>query len=269
MEACPTPARRLVPLLGWSGRPCPPEYCRTPTYQKRCDRRVPFRGASRPHGIQKKGGVKPNGYLLRPSEVSEVRCSQCVRSRTHPSSSEVHLPSEVRPARVPRYRFRDPAAPSALAPALRFSDERAITGCGQASGNRLPSGWTPLASLPQRILAGRRTAPAPLMGFWSLQHMPATAVHVTRVCRTRFVPSSGFGYPPDGFLPPKPRRACFVPTALLGFPSSELSPLARQPPRSHGGEPTYRFSTRCIPPPKRRNRHKRPRFLGFDPRENP
>jgi len=33
----------------------------------------------------------------------------------------------------------------------------------------------------------------------------------------RYVPSSGFGYPPDGLLPSIPRRFCFAPAALMGF----------------------------------------------------
>lgn len=41
------------------------------------------------------------------------------------------------------------------------------------------------------------------------------------------VPPSGFGYPLDGLLPPKPGRACLIPTAFLGFSPSKRSPLTR------------------------------------------
>jgi hypothetical protein len=34
---------------------------------------------------------------------------------------------------------------------------------------------------------------------------------------TRYVPSSGFGYPLDGLLPWIPCRFCFTPAALMGF----------------------------------------------------
>jgi hypothetical protein len=34
---------------------------------------------------------------------------------------------------------------------------------------------------------------------------------------TRYVPPSGFGYPPDGLLPAGPCRFSFAPAALLGF----------------------------------------------------
>jgi hypothetical protein len=45
--------------------------------------------------------------------------------------------------------------------------------------------------------------------------------------KVRYDPPSGFGYPLDGFLPLPPRRACFVPTALLGLIPSKRSPLTR------------------------------------------
>jgi hypothetical protein len=42
-------------------------------------------------------------------------------------------------------------------------------------------------------------------------------VHCSRALPTRYVPSSGFGYPLDGLLPRIPCRFCFTPAALLGF----------------------------------------------------
>jgi hypothetical protein len=45
--------------------------------------------------------------------------------------------------------------------------------------------------------------------------------------QARFGPPSGFGYPLDGLLPAPPRRASFVPTALLGLIPSKRSPPAR------------------------------------------
>jgi hypothetical protein len=38
-----------------------------------------------------------------------------------------------------------------------------------------------------------------------------------RLACSCYVPSSGFGYPRDGLLPPSPRRLCFAPAALLGL----------------------------------------------------
>jgi hypothetical protein len=91
---------------------------------------------------------------------------------------------------------------------------------------------TVLQSLSRSILAalaarGGRQA-APLMGFASLQHIPAARIHCSRAMPLAcYGPPSGFGYPLDGFLPLPPRRACFVPTALVGFIPSKRSPLAR------------------------------------------
>lgn len=53
------------------------------------------------------------------------------------------------------------------------------------------------------------------------------------LAKARYGPPPGFGYPLDGFLPLPPRRACFVPTALMGLIPSERSPLARWPARFH------------------------------------
>jgi hypothetical protein len=69
---------------------------------------------------------------------------------------------------------------------------------------------------------------APLLGFavptaHSSGEDPLHACHA----KARYGPPSGFGYPPDGLLPLPPRRACFVPTALLGFIPSKRSPPAR------------------------------------------
>jgi hypothetical protein len=53
----------------------------------------------------------------------------------------------------------------------------------------------------------------------------------------RYVPSSGFGYPLDGFLPRCPGRLCFAPTALLGFALRSVTPhevpAALPPPLTH------------------------------------
>jgi hypothetical protein len=79
-----------------------------------------------------------------------------------------------------------------------------------------------------------------LLGFRSLQRLPASGVHSARGRRTRYVPSPGFGYPLDGLLPPAPGRACFVPTAFLGFLPSELCPLTRWQLRFRSAAPACR-----------------------------
>jgi hypothetical protein len=90
------------------------------------------------------------------------------------------------------------------------------------------------------------------MGFCSLQHLSGSPVHLTRALPARFVPPSGFGHPLGGFRPSNPCRFCFAPTALLGFTlRSFLLPIGI-PCVSTRNRPTYRFSRRCSPPPKRR-----------------
>jgi hypothetical protein len=59
-----------------------------------------------------------------------------------------------------------------------------------------------------------------------------------------FGPPSGFGYPLDGFRPSTPGRACFVPTALLGFhlfgvfPSQKVIDAFPRPSHPHDVSPT-------------------------------
>jgi len=84
----------------------------------------------------------------------------------------------------------------------------------------------------------------------------------------RYVPSSGFGYPLDGLLPPSPCRFCFTPAALLGFAlrsflltegircvSARKHPLAVSPVG--------------IPAAEAMGRPNGPRLLGFSPSESP
>jgi hypothetical protein len=138
---------------------------------------------------------------------------------------------------------------------------------------RLSSGFAFLQSLTQPILAqpGARTpSPAPLMGFRSLQHLLASRVHVPRVCLARFVPPSGFGYPLDGLRPSRPRRPCFMPTALMGF----ITPFGAFPSRkvpegiTLPGEPACRYPI-VTPSGEPSGRTDRPRLPGFDPSGSP
>jgi hypothetical protein len=62
---------------------------------------------------------------------------------------------------------------------------------------------------------------------------------------TRYVPPSGFGYPPDGLLPSIPCRFSFAPAALLGFTLRSV-PLSKGIRGCyHPDGPTYRFAHRC------------------------
>jgi hypothetical protein len=66
-------------------------------------------------------------------------------------------------------------------------------------------------------------------------------------CLTRYVPPSGFDYPLDGLLPSTPGRACFIPTALLGFTPPELSPLERWLSRFHDHRTRMPLARRDLP----------------------
>jgi hypothetical protein len=85
----------------------------------------------------------------------------------------------------------------------------------------------------------------------------------------RYVPSSGFGYPLDGLLPPSPCRPCFVPAALMGFALRSFLLPAGTRRVSAAGEPTCRSSRRFSHPPKRTGRPNGPRLLGFHPAGSP
>jgi hypothetical protein len=106
------------------------------------------------------------------------------------------------------------------------------------------------------------------MGFRPLQHLQGSEVHITRTSQVRFVPPSGFGYPPGGFLPPRPGRLCFAPAALLGFALRSFLPSqgasASPPKRAHlPFSPT--LHTRRKPASHRIGL----RLLGFDPCQDP
>ena len=113
----------------------------------------------------------------------------------------------------------------------------------------LSSSFAFLQSLAQRYLVRR---PQPTNSSHGLSFPSAhqgSAIHLTRVSHTRYVPPSGFGYPLDGLLPPSPGRFCFTPAALMGFTlrSFLLSEGIRSFP---GGSTHLPFSPPVFPPPK-------------------
>jgi hypothetical protein len=98
--------------------------------------------------------------------------------------------------------------------------------------------------------------------------LEGSEVHLPRVCRARYVPASGFGYPLAGLLPPSPCQLYFTPAALLGFAlRSFLLPQGIRtfpPGRTH-----MPFLLPLLPSPKRTGRPGRPRLLGFGPYGSP
>jgi hypothetical protein len=89
-----------------------------------------------------------------------------------------------------------------------------------------------------------------------------------RALPTRYVPSSGFGYPLDGFLPASPCRFCFAPAALMGFTlRSLLLSRGNRGVSTRLHPPTV--SLTGIPCAETQGRLGKPRFLGFDPLRSP
>jgi hypothetical protein len=188
---------------------------------------------------------------------------------TKAGAGHVQRPSICR--RIAGIGFRDPAMPLALAPAVRCSVVE--SGRSQLSDRRqtLVELRPPYGVLPSIFQPVRRSGWAPLLDFRSLQHMQASAIVLVAASFPKLaaLPPSGFGYPHDGFIPPKPGRFCFVPAALLGF-------ALRSFPLSHGARSV---STRADPHAdcssgsqrrtKRRGRPGRPRLLGFAPCGSP
>jgi hypothetical protein len=105
------------------------------------------------------------------------------------------------------------------------------------------------------------------VGFRSLQHFRnPRSTHAGSPAR--YVPPSGFGYPPDGLLPSIPCRFSFAPAALMGFTLRSMSLL----------EGIRGVTTRMHPPTvspigapaaEAVGRPNGPRFLGFDPPRSP
>jgi len=102
----------------------------------------------------------------------------------------------------------------------------------------------PLESYPARPSQSCRSGSAPLLGSGSLQHMKDRwSTHAGSP--TRYVPPSGFGYPPGGLLPSIPCRFFFAPAALLGFTLRSVLLSKGVPVHYHPDGPTYRFAHRC------------------------
>jgi hypothetical protein len=99
------------------------------------------------------------------------------------------------------------------------------------------------------------------VGFCSLQHLRNPRSTDRGLKRSRYVPSSGFGYPLDGLLPRIPGRFCFTPAALMGFTLRRF-PLPESFTAFPPGRTHLPLALAVIPPPKRRTGPKKPRFLG-------
>jgi hypothetical protein len=128
---------------------------------------------------------------------------------------------------------------------------------------RLPAASSRRASPSFRVLPSN-TYPATAAvrsshGLLLPTALEGSEVHLTRVQAARYVPSSGFGYPPDGLLPRIPGRFCFTPAALLGFTLRRF-PLPEGIRDLSTGKSPPTVGPAVSPPPKRQTG---PTGLGF------
>jgi len=132
----------------------------------------------------------------------------------------------------------------------------------------LSPGFASIRSLFERTLAGSPRRPQLLSWASAPYSTSGREGPQLRALPARCVPSSGFGYPLDGFRPSLPCRLCFAPAALVGFTLRSFLRLqgnAASPLRwTH-----MPFACRSTRSPKRGSRAAVPRLLGFDPCERP
>jgi len=151
---------------------------------------------------------------------------------------------------IARIGLGEPAMPLAVSPAVRFFSIRLA---GRLSKTGIPS----LRVSPSyrvflsRTQPARRSRPAALLDFRSLQHLQAPKVVLAAELPIRRRPPSGFGYPLDGFIPLMPGRFCFAPAALLGFALRSFLHSSGTRGVSAERRPAYRFSRQLLPPRKR------------------
>jgi hypothetical protein len=163
-------------------------------------------------------------------------------------------PTKVSPLLVLRFRF----AVSALPRLCGFP----LTDCRRPTF-KLPTASSLRASPSYRVLPSN-TYPAVATVESSRGLLLPSAhqefeVHFPRAKPSRYVPSSGFGCPLDGFLPRIPCRFCFTPAALLGFTLRRF-PLPRGFRGVSARKNPLTVSPAFFPPPKRQTG---PMGLGF------
>ena len=180
--------------------------------------------------------VCPSEYSVQPPS-SNASPPRCILSWNSPVVQSTYV------RRVARILVRVPTSPLAISSALWFS----ATNIDRA---RLKTRFSPLVGFgvpPESFSVVPSRAALPRQGLDRLLSWALAPYNTCRQrgstgrgpCQARFVPPSGFGYPLDGLRPPKPGRACFIPTAFLGFFPSERSPLTRWPTR-------FRIARTCV-----------------------
>jgi len=184
-----------------------------------------------------------------PSEYS-VSVAQCP-ARRRPGTSSRGLVSSFRVIHPPRIAFIGFAIPL-----RRWPFPRPWGFPGADAGRQRVNATTPHLSSTSAVLQSvSRPNLAALAARGGVQGSSSHGLCVPSAhsggegpllagrAKARYVPPPGFGHPPGGFLPLPPRRACFVPTALLGFIPSKRSPLARWRSRFREGRTRMPLAT--------------------------
>jgi hypothetical protein len=102
------------------------------------------------------------------------------------------------------------------------------------SSGALPCGSAASQRLTPQVACWRSLAAGSFPEVLRPTALAALPVHVTRALPARYVPSPGFGYPPDGFLPAEPRQPCFRLAALVGLALQRFLTTAVVQPRRLG-----------------------------------
>jgi hypothetical protein len=165
--------------------------------------------------------------------------------------------------RLPASSFR--GTRSGVFTPMRFSPKAPPANCNGAAD--FPAVKRPFNVLNHRHLSTAFRPPTTPMRFLALQRFRPGRFTSSRTLPVRFGPSSGFGYPRNGFLPAQPCRPCFRPAALLGFTLQRLLTLAVEQ-HSCRSAPTGWFQARPLVRASTSGRRVLPP-LGFAPQECP
>jgi hypothetical protein len=157
--------------------------------------------------------------------LQSFRCCCSTRGVTTPEPSSRSQPpvqsfcsAEVRPLLL-----RSPRCAVGRSLGYAVFPQRTLLVTVKFARQILSSGLASHSSITQQSLAGRPQSASSSLGLLVPSALAGSKVHLPRALPTRYVPSSGFGYPLDGFLPSNPRRFCFTPAALLGFTLRSIS----------------------------------------------
>jgi len=204
--------------------------------------------------------------LVGPSEYSVplIGAPHC----GSPSSRSQLLVQSFSPSKYRSHWLSGPALPLAVSSAVRFSFRRTSPVTVKRPTQILSSSLALRPRIPQRTLAVRPKPTGPSHGL--LLPTALTGLGDSVHAGLPRPPSSAFRVwlPSSRFAPSEPAPALFRAGSALGIRPSELSPLTRYRAVSGSMNPLT-VSPAVASVAGATGRPGRPRFLGFDPRENP